>query len=202
MSFFENTKKPEGIGGRLMVAAMNLGHNSLSDWGLGFLEAPDGVKILDCGCGGGANIKKLLAKYPSAKVNGVDYSEVSVEKSRRLNRAGIENNRCSVICASVAKLPFPEDSFDIVTAFETVYFWPGLAECFGEVFRVMKSGGKILVCNECDGKNEKNDKWTKIIPGLTIYTAAGLEAALEQAGFRNITTHGNNKGWLCVSAEK
>ena len=36
------------------------------------------AKILDCGCGGGANIRRLLKKYPQSIVKDVDYSAVSV----------------------------------------------------------------------------------------------------------------------------
>ena len=60
MSFFENTRKPVGLGGKLMVAMMNLGHSPVARWGLRFLRLAPNAKVLDCGCGGGANIKRLL----------------------------------------------------------------------------------------------------------------------------------------------
>ena len=60
MSFFENTRKPVGLGGKLMVAMMNLGHTPVATWGLEFLHLSPDAKVLDCGCGGGANIKRLL----------------------------------------------------------------------------------------------------------------------------------------------
>ena len=42
MSFFENTRKPAGLGGKLMVTMMNIGHRALAGWGLQFLSiAPD-----------------------------------------------------------------------------------------------------------------------------------------------------------------
>lgn len=44
---------------------------------------------------------------------------------------------------------FADGWFDAVTAFETVYFWPDLPRCFPEVFRVLRSGGTFLICNEC-----------------------------------------------------
>ena len=77
MSFFENTRKPVGLGGKLMVAMMNLGHSPMTRWGL-----PPNAKVLDCGCGGGANIKRLLKKCPHGVVKGIDYSPASVEKAR------------------------------------------------------------------------------------------------------------------------
>ena len=54
MSFFENTRKPQGLGGKLMVSAMNLGHRALADWGFQFLPLAADARVLDCGCGGGA----------------------------------------------------------------------------------------------------------------------------------------------------
>ena len=66
MSFFENTRKPAGFGGKLMVVMMNLGHSPVAWWGLHFLELAPDDKVLDCGCGGGANIRRLLKKCPQA----------------------------------------------------------------------------------------------------------------------------------------
>ena len=43
MAFFENTRKPTGFGGRLMVAMMNIGHRALADWGLRFLPLAEGA---------------------------------------------------------------------------------------------------------------------------------------------------------------
>ena len=201
MSFIDNTRKPTGSGGKLMVAAMNIGHRSLAGWGLGFLEINDGAAVLDCGCGGGANIKKLLGMNKSGRVNGIDYSEVSVEKARAVNRAEIADGRCEILRASVMELPFGDAEYDIVTAFETVYFWPDLRKCFEEVRRVLKSDGTFLICNEC-GDPVKGEKWTDKIAGMTIYDGNELKNTLEEVGFRDIKIHENGRGWLCVTARK
>ena len=68
MSFFENTRKPVGLGEKIMVAMMNVGHSAVARWGLQFLNAAPDAKVLDCGCGGGANIKRLLKKCPEGRV--------------------------------------------------------------------------------------------------------------------------------------
>ena len=88
MSFFENTRKPVGLGGKLMVAMMNLGHSPVARWGLRFLRLAPNAKVLDCGCGGGANIKRLLKKCPHGVVKGIDYSPVSVEKAQPNRNSG------------------------------------------------------------------------------------------------------------------
>lgn len=201
MSFFENTRKPIGLGGKIMVTMMNLGHSPVARWGLRFLELTPDAKVLDCGCGGGANIKRLLKKYPQGVVKGIDYSPVSVEKSKRVNEAAVTKGRCTVLRASVAELPFESEQFDAVTAFETVYFWPDLPQCFREVWRVLKSGGTFLICNESNGDTDKDEKWTEIIGGMTIYKDIELKSCLEQAGFFDVQIH-KKKTWLCVTARK
>ena len=201
MSFFENTRKPVGLGGKIMVAMMNVGHSAVARWGLQFLNAAPDAKVLDCGCGGGANIKRLLKKCPQGIVKGIDYSPVSVEKSKKVNEAAVTKRRCDVLCASVAELPFESEQFDAVTAFETVYFWPDLPQCFREVYRVLKPGGTFLICNESNGDTDRDEKWTEIIGGMTIYKDAELKAYLEQAGFHEVQIH-KKKSWLCITARK
>ena len=200
MSFFENTRKPVGFGGKIMVAMMNSGHGALADWGFKHITIPTDTTILDAGCGGGANIKKLLEKCPQGCVKGIDYSKVSVEKSRKVNFKAIKEGRCEVLQASVAQLPFAEDTFDLVTAFETIYFWPGLVDCFREVYRVIKPGGTFLICNKSNGETNTDDKWVEKIGGMTIYNGDQIEETLQKAGFTDIHIHKNGKGWICVIA--
>ena len=201
MSFFENTRKPVGLGGKIMVAMMNFGHSAMAAWGLHFLQPAPDAMVLDCGCGGGANIKTLLKRCPKGMVQGIDYSAVSVEKTRKVNARAIATGRCTVQQASVAELPFEAEQFDVVTAFETVYFWPELAQNFREVYRVLKPGGTFFICNESNGDSDKDEKWTEIICGMTIYKDAEIKAYLEQAGFHDVQIH-KKKNWLCVTARK
>lgn len=185
---FGNTRKPEGFFGKLMVSGMNGGsHAALAKWGLGHISLAGSETALDCGCGGGANIARLLALLPDGHVTGLDYSEVSVAKSQSVNAAAIRAGRCAVAQGNVAALPFQDGQFDLATAFETVYFWPGIESCFAEVCRVLKKGGTFLIANESDGKNEKSLKWAEIIDGMKVYTGAELRAALSAAGFSDVT---------------
>ena len=56
MNFFENTRKPQGFGGKLMTKMMNIGHAKLSQWGFSNISVNSDAAVLDVGCGGGANI--------------------------------------------------------------------------------------------------------------------------------------------------
>lgn len=141
-----------------MVAMMNLGHGPVAQWGFRFLNAAPDAKVLDCGCGGGANMKRLLKKYPQGIVKGIDYSPVSVEKSKNVNKTAIAEGRCAVLQGSMADMIFTDGCFDVATAFETVYFWPELPQCFREVYRVLKPGGTFRICNEANGDMGKDEK--------------------------------------------
>lgn len=185
-----------------MVAMMNSGHGAMADWGLQHITIAEDATVLDAGCGVGANIKKLLTKCPRGMVKGIDYSEISVEKSRKVNAKAISAGCCEVIQASVAELPFEDNTFDLVTAFETIYFWPGLIDCFREVYRVIKPGGTFFICNESNGETSKDEKWVEKIGGMTIYNAAKILNALNEVGFSNAQVIKNDKGWLCVTAIK
>ncbi len=201
---FSNTRKPEGFWGRMMVAGMNGGsHAAMASWGLDLANVPAEGEILDIGCGGGANLSRLMDRSLRAKVTGVDYSSVSVEKSRKVNADAIAKGRCKVLEASVANLPFKDDTFAMATAFETVYFWPDIEKSFAEVRRILVPDGKFLIVNEDDGLTGNNEKWEKMIEGMHTYTPDELKANLSAAGFKDIVVHLNeSKHWLCVTAIK
>ena len=166
MSFFENTRKPVGLGGKIMVAMMNLGHSPVARWGLRFLELTLDAKVLDCGCGGGANIKRLLKKCPEGIVKGIDYSPVSVEKSKKVNEAAIAEGRCTVLQGSVADMIFAGDWFDAVTAFETVFLarsaavlpggLPG-AEAWRDITHLQRKQRRYGQGQEVDGDHRRHD---------------------------------------------
>ncbi len=201
---FSNTRKPEGFWGRMMVAGMNGGsHAAMASWGLDLANVPADGEILDIGCGGGANLARLMERSLRAKVTGVDHSPVSVEKSRKVNADAVLKSRCKVLEASVASLPFKDDTFSMATAFETVYFWPDIVRSFAEVRRVLVQGGKFLIVNEDDGLSGNNEKWEKMIEGMHTYTPDELNIHLTEAGFKDITVHRDeSKHWLCVTAVK
>ena len=201
--YVNQTRKPEGFLGKLMIGGMNGGHAKLADWGMGHLTDLAPEAIAELGCGGGRNVKALLKRYPDAKLTAVDYSALSVEKTKEYNKALIAAGRCTVLQGDVKKLPFADGSFDLATAFETVYFWPGIEACFTEVCRVLKPGGTFLICNESDGTDETGLKFEKIIDGMKCHTVEALSAALKAAGFSRITVdHFANKPWITVRAEK
>ena len=113
---FSNTRKPEGFFGRMMVNGMNGGgHARMAEWGLSHLTLTADANVLDVGCGGGANVARLLKRCPKGTVTGIDYSPVSVKKSTEVNAAAIAAGRCHILEGSAAALHFEEGVFDLVS---------------------------------------------------------------------------------------
>ena len=163
---FSNTRKPECFFGKMMVNGMNGGgHAQMANWAL------SSVQIKEDG--------RLLQRAPRGVVQGIDYSSVSVAKSSKVNAKAIAEGRCKVQEASVVKLPFEESTFDLITAFETIYFWPDIEHCFGEVKRVLKPGGQFVIVNESDGSGPMDAKWESLIEGMHTYKPEEIRLHLQ-----------------------
>jgi len=202
-NFVSQTRKPEGVLGKMMVNGMNGGHAKMADWGLSHLTTIAPEEIVELGCGGGRNAGELLKKYPSSKVTAIDYSEVSVGIATEYNAAAIKSGRCTVRQGDVSALTLPEGKYDLATAFETIYFWPGLEKCFAQVAKVLKPGGVFMIVNESDGTDDASLKFEKIIEGMKCHTIEEIEAALKSAGFSKVKAdHHKSKPWITVIAKK
>ena len=199
--FFGNTRKPRGLFGIYMVNRMNAGHHAvLAEWALKDLPVDGEESALDIGCGGGANIARLLERCRT--VSGIDYSRVSVSKSRKLNKRAVRDGRCNVVEGNVSSLPFDDGSFDLVTAFETIYFWPDIVNCYRQVHRVLKPSGRFVIINESDGSKPTDGKWEAIIDGMHTYTPEEIETGLKAAGFNSVDiTRGSNHFIRVVAAK-
>ena len=201
--YVNQTRKPEGFLGKMMVNGMNGGHAKMADWGMSHLRTIEPEQIAEIGCGGGRNAGELLKKYPLAHVTAIDYSEVSVSKATAYNADAIKNGRCEVMQGDVSALTLPEGEYDLATAFETIYFWPGLKECFAQVAKVLKPGGTFMIVNESDGTDEISLKFEKIIEGMKCHTIEEIEEALKTAGFSKVKSdHHKSKPWITVIARK
>ena len=165
-----------------MLRFMNFGHAPLTNWGLDHVTFRDGMTMLDIGCGGGATLKRLLKRSPGGKVYGIDISSESVAKARNVNKR-LLGSQVFVEQGLAGSLPWEKQKFDVVTAVETVYFWPDLPKCFQEVKRVLKSGGQFVIMLEVI---EGDSMWTNVVDGMTVYPPEQLKEMLEQAGFSDV----------------
>jgi SAM-dependent methyltransferase len=91
-------------------------------------------KILDVGCGTGANLE-MLANFGASE--GVDVSDDALEFCRA---KGLKVHK-----GLAEELPFPDESFDVVTALDVVEHLDDDVAGLKEMHRVLKRGGKTLI---------------------------------------------------------
>ncbi len=184
MSFTDNFGHPKGLLGRMMLVSMDKEHLPMAEWGFTQFEMPKEADILDIGCGGGFNIRRMLDRCAKGKIVGFDISEESVKKAKKVNKDQL-GKRVDIMQGSVESMPFSDSSFDVVTAFETVFFWPDTEKNIPEVYRILRSGGKFIVINNY---GDPNIDWEKKVPCMTRYTAEQISEFMEKAGFTDIRT--------------
>ena len=169
--------------GRMMLVTMDREHLPMAKWALEQIEIPQEGYILDIGCGGGYNIKRMLLTSEKGKFIGLDISEESVRKSKKVN-SGELGKRVKIIKGSAEKLPCRPESISLVTAFDTVFFWKDVALSFRNIYRCLKKGGSFAVINNY---GDPGVDWEKKVPCMTRHTAEELKEKMELAGFTGIT---------------
>lgn len=92
------------------------------------------LKILDVGCGTGANLE-MLAQFGDSE--GVDVSDDALEFCRK---KGLKVHK-----GLAEKLPFGDESFDVVTALDVVEHLDDDVAGLKEMHRVLKTGGRSLI---------------------------------------------------------
>ena len=184
---------------------MNFSHSDLTDWGLTHVSIEKDSKILDVGCGGGRTIQKLAAIATDGLIYGVDYAKGSVAASRAKNARLIDAGRVVIEESSVSQLPFTDNTFDLVTAVETQYYWSDLVNDMREILRVLKPGGTLAVIVE-SYKGGKNEILHAPVMNLLRSTRLSIDEQKElftTAGYTGVQVfEEEKKSWLCASGKK
>jgi SAM-dependent methyltransferase len=198
-------RKPGRWVGRFFLWSMNRSHSALTDWGLEHVRVEPDFSILDVGCGGGRTIRKLAARAARGRVAGVDYSIGSVEATRAQNAPAIREGRVEVQQASVSQLPFPDATFDLVTAVETHYYWPDLPGDLREVLRVVKPGGTAVVIAEAykGSAYDLAHRASMALLRTTILSADEHREWFTATGFTEVQVfEERRRGWICVTGRR
>lgn len=98
------------------------------------LPLPFGARILDAGCGSGSNMP-VLEQHGS--VAGVDASPVAVAAARERGR--------DVVLGRVERLPYRDESFDLVTCLDVIEHTPDDRAVLAELRRVTRPHGYLVV---------------------------------------------------------
>jgi SAM-dependent methyltransferase len=200
-------RRPSGWFGRLVLWRMNASHSRLTDWALGHVAVEKRHTILDVGCGGGRTVSKLARFATEGKVYGVDHSEASVAATTRTNARWIARERVEVRLASVSELPFADDTFDLVTAVETHFWWPNLRGDMREVQRVLKPGG--LLCVAAEVYKGAGTMLSRLAEehvgrtGMTLLSADEHRQLFTNSGYSDVQVlERRDKTWICAIGKK
>ena len=192
--------RPSSLMGRLLLRSMNIGLGRLHQWGLKAAGIQLTDRVLDVGCGGGKAISRILEET-RREVAGIDHSPEAVKTARSVNRAAVSSGRLRIVESSVESLPFRDGFFDVVTAFETTYFWPELQAGLTEIRRVLSPGGRLVIANEFADRASAG-AWADRL-NMHVPDSEALAGAAYEAGFLmvDVSVHPHN-GWLRLVAAK
>jgi SAM-dependent methyltransferase len=132
----------------------------------------NGARILDCGCGTGSNLR-LLSGYGRAV--GFDLTATGVRFARAHGHR--------VAQASIAAIPFPTATFDLVTSFDVFQCLPDEVEAaaIAEMARVLKPGGWLLL--HVAALRILHGKHSVLSEEVRRYTPSRLRSLVEHGGF-------------------
>lgn len=103
----------------------------------------DGMRILDCGCGPGHVLEKLLQSLPASRVTGVEIDPFLARMSKE-RLAALGGDRVHVLEQSVMEMGFADNSFDFAIGRMVLEHLPDPLKAVKEVHRVLKKGGKAV----------------------------------------------------------
>lgn len=106
---------------------------------LSFFPKREDLHILDIGCGNGKMLMYLQEKT-GAYIHGFDYSENAIQTAIEKNK---ENSDFRV--GVIGEIVYPEESFDVVTSMDSLYFAKDMTKFVGQVRTWLKPGGLFLI---------------------------------------------------------
>ena len=136
-------------------------------------ELGRGGAVLEVGCGSGMGLPYLQAQ--SRMVVGGDYTMALLKEAQK------HLPNAPLVQMDAQHLPFRDRSFDAVLLLEMIYYVADQEAAFAECRRVLKPGGKLMVCMPNRDRPDFNPSpYSTRYPNLTeiatLFSGAGFEA--------------------------
>jgi 27-O-demethylrifamycin SV methyltransferase len=105
-----------------------------------------GKEVLDVGCGIGAPAIVLATQF-GARVTAISISPAGIKRATQEAEKLRLTNRLKFLVADAMQMSFPEAAFDVVWVMESSHLMPEKAKLIAECHRVLRPGGRIVLCD-------------------------------------------------------
>lgn len=109
-------------------------------------------KLLEVPVGTGVLTMPVYRSLPRADITCLDYSPDMMERAKRRSPGNVK-----FVQGDVGRLPFADESFDIVLSLNGFHAFPDKEAAYRETFRVLKQGGVFCGCFYIQGQNRRTD---------------------------------------------
>jgi SAM-dependent methyltransferase len=183
--FAAQLARPTGAVGVAVGDYMNRLNAGLTAAAYRHLAPPPHGRVLEIGFGNGKLIGEMLALAPGLSYAGADVSETMVAAAREHNHALVQQGRVELHLASVEHLPFPDGAFDRALALNTIYFWPDQLRGLGELRRVLRDGGRLVLASMTPETSAKSPT-ARAEHGFRVPDRDALLSLHRRAGFASV----------------
>jgi SAM-dependent methyltransferase len=178
--------QPDGVAGQWLVGPLidRIGAPMMRT-AAEALAVQSGERVLDLGFGGGGLSAAVLRQ--GGHIVGVDRSAAMVRRAERLLAPAVASGRARFLEGSADALPLPNVGLDKAASVNTLYFWPDLARPIGELHRVLKPGGRLVLGFQTA---EAVRAWPGHVHGFTAWETGAVREALGAGGFKVLHEQG------------
>lgn len=174
-------RQPRGLRGRLTARGLNRGNHTAVLAAVAATGVGQGQTAADLGFGGGVGLRPLLDRVgPGGHVHGVDFSDTMLAMGRRRFSKDIADGRLTLHAGDLLDLPLPDESLDALITVNTVYFVADLERAFGEIARVLRPTGRVVIGV---GDPDAMADMPVTAHGFTLRPIEELATLLQSAGF-------------------